>query len=462
MDITALLASPGKATPLSGGDAKPTAPLTDREFSLRLDQAAEQARTIGKNAPPRAPDTATGDAAARPTSPHGKEALVSALAPLPQGIARASATLSPATTSQQWLAAVHGIGSTPQSAEPLRAELADQEELLADALLPLDGELGDLQRLASIRERLDLIDNAGQLSQAVAAMASAAVPGQGQSTATLPASSASAGETLELGGLVANPRSGITPQALVAESGPQQRFDSLASELKAVPPQGAASQALTSPPAQPLAAPSPVAATLHEAGFASRLGQRGDASSTGGMDMSSTAGVHSQSLHQPNATQGATGMPSNTLYTATLSAPVASPQWQQHLGQQLVGLHQRGGQQIDLHLNPAELGPLSVSLKMGEQGAQVHFLSAHAQVRSAVEQAIPQLREALEEQGISLGDTMVGEHAQHQQQDQPAFAGGSPSSGGDSGDGAMTGEIGNAATPAAGSGSLDGRVDLYA
>ena len=41
------------------------------------------------------------------------------------------------------------------------------------------------------------------------------------------------------------------------------------------------------------------------------------------------------------------------------------------------------------------------------------------QVRQVVEQAIPQLREALAEQGISLGETSVGE--QHNSNEQ-AFA----------------------------------------
>ncbi len=103
----------------------------------------------------------------------------------------------------------------------------------------------------------------------------------------------------------------------------------------------------------------------------------------------------------------------SALLQASLSAPVASPVWQQQLGSQLTGLAQRGQQQIELHLNPADLGPLSVSLKVDDHGAQAQFLSAHATVRAAVEQAIPQLREALAEQGISLGETSVGEQQHH-------------------------------------------------
>lgn len=97
----------------------------------------------------------------------------------------------------------------------------------------------------------------------------------------------------------------------------------------------------------------------------------------------------------------------------TLPAPVASAPWQQQLGQQMVGLAQRGDQHMELHLNPRELGPLSVSLKLDDQGAQAHFFSSHATVRGAVEQAIPQLREALAEQGIALGEAMVGEHGRN-------------------------------------------------
>tara|TARA_R110001606_G_scaffold360158_1_gene512841 strand:+ start:6594 stop:7787 length:1194 start_codon:yes stop_codon:yes gene_type:complete len=117
--------------------------------------------------------------------------------------------------------------------------------------------------------------------------------------------------------------------------------------------------------------------------------------------------AHSAPLSAPAA-------PATSL-TATLQAPLASSEWQQQLGQQLVSLSQRGEQRIELHLHPRELGPLSVSLKLDDQGAQAHFFSAHASVRGAVEQAIPQLREAFAEQGIALGEAMVGQHQQQQQ-----------------------------------------------
>jgi len=114
----------------------------------------------------------------------------------------------------------------------------------------------------------------------------------------------------------------------------------------------------------------------------------------------------------PSATPAAPDaqVPGAATAARELAAPMASPQWRQDLGQRVVGLVRQGDGKVSLQLNPAELGPLLVELKLSEQHAHLHFASPHAQVRHAVEQAIPQLREALAEQGISLGEAQVGEH----------------------------------------------------
>ncbi|HDZ47896.1 hypothetical protein LCGC14_0150750 [marine sediment metagenome] len=145
-----------------------------------------------------------------------------------------------------------------------------------------------------------------------------------------------------------------------------------------------------------------------------------------------------------------------------LSAPINSPAWSQQLGQQLVQFSQRGGEQhIQMQLNPAELGPLSISMKFSEQGAQAHFLSASAQVRQVLEQAMPQLREALAEQGISLGETSVGEQRDPNAQ---AFAQSGRQQGTDieDGDSVLMADEASISRLGGDSVSLDGRVDLYA
>ncbi|GGC96283.1 flagellar hook-length control protein FliK [Vreelandella lutescens] len=147
-----------------------------------------------------------------------------------------------------------------------------------------------------------------------------------------------------------------------------------------------------------------------------------------------------------------------TAPTSSIGTPVSHPAWPSQLGQQLVHVAQRGGEQhIQLKLHPAELGPLSISLKMTEHGAQAQFLSAHAQVRQVIEQAIPQLREALAEQGISLGDTSVGEQNASNEQ---TFA---QQNTGTASLGEGNGLEGETEAPVEGVPvALDGRVDLYA
>jgi flagellar hook-length control protein FliK len=147
--------------------------------------------------------------------------------------------------------------------------------------------------------------------------------------------------------------------------------------------------------------------------------------------------------------------------TAVLQAPVGSAPWQNELGQQLIRFSQRGDHQIELHLHPKELGPLQISLHVNDQQvAQAHFFAAHAQVRDAVQQAIPQLREALAGQGIALGEAMVGQQ-QQQHQDFASFGGSSasPSFGGAT-------EVESIAAARPVSGALPrigpGGVDLYA
>lgn len=118
---------------------------------------------------------------------------------------------------------------------------------------------------------------------------------------------------------------------------------------------------------------------------------------------------------------------------ATASLPVAprvgDAEWPQALSQQVVRLTTQGNHTAELQLNPPDLGPLKVVLNISNDQAQAQFLSPHASVRAAVEAALPQLRHAMADSGIQLGQTSVGAdpqfagQPQHGQQ-QPSPQGG--------------------------------------
>ncbi|CNG25951.1 flagellar hook-length control protein FliK [Yersinia kristensenii] len=101
-----------------------------------------------------------------------------------------------------------------------------------------------------------------------------------------------------------------------------------------------------------------------------------------------------------------------------LSAQLGSQEWQQSLGQQVIMFSRNGQQNAELRLNPQELGALQISLKIEDKQAQLHFVSAHSQVRAAIEAAMPNLRTALAESGIQLGQSSVGSEGQWQQAQQ--------------------------------------------
>ncbi|MFT4797422.1 MAG: flagellar hook-length control protein FliK [Candidatus Azotimanducaceae bacterium] len=65
-----------------------------------------------------------------------------------------------------------------------------------------------------------------------------------------------------------------------------------------------------------------------------------------------------------------------------------------------------------IHLNPPELGPIEVKVNVNNDQASVQFMSQSAQVRDALEQSVPRLREMLESAGFSLADSGVSDQGQ--------------------------------------------------
>ena len=96
--------------------------------------------------------------------------------------------------------------------------------------------------------------------------------------------------------------------------------------------------------------------------------------------------------------------------------------------QQLVTMVSQGIQQAEIRLDPPELGHMIVKIQVHGEQTQVQFHVAQTQTRDVVEQAIPRLRELLQEQGMQLADSHVSQGDQGQRRE-----GGFADSGGASG-----------------------------
>jgi len=103
---------------------------------------------------------------------------------------------------------------------------------------------------------------------------------------------------------------------------------------------------------------------------------------------------------------------------AQLQAAPGSEPWQQAIGQQLKVMVQQGVHRAELKLHPEDLGTVQVSLRLQQDQAQLLVLSDHPQVRAALEATLPQLRHALAESGIQLGESSVST-GNFEQQPQP-------------------------------------------
>ena len=93
----------------------------------------------------------------------------------------------------------------------------------------------------------------------------------------------------------------------------------------------------------------------------------------------------------------------------TVNAPLGSSGWSNEFSQKISWMGIQQHQVAELHLNPPNLGPLDVVLKISDNQATALFTSPHGAVRDAVENALPKLREMLADNGITLGNATVSD-----------------------------------------------------
>lgn len=92
-----------------------------------------------------------------------------------------------------------------------------------------------------------------------------------------------------------------------------------------------------------------------------------------------------------------------------ITAPLGSSSWADEFSQKIVWMSTQQNQIAELHLNPPDLGPLNVLLKISDNQLTAQFTSPHSAVRDAVENALPKLRDILADSGIKLGNATVSD-----------------------------------------------------
>jgi len=94
-----------------------------------------------------------------------------------------------------------------------------------------------------------------------------------------------------------------------------------------------------------------------------------------------------------------------------LPTPIDAPDFAAALGVRVSMLAQDGVQRAELHLNPAETGPVSIHIALDGTAARVDFGADVAATRAAIERGLPELASALRDAGFTLAGGGVSQHA---------------------------------------------------
>ena len=111
--------------------------------------------------------------------------------------------------------------------------------------------------------------------------------------------------------------------------------------------------------------------------------------------------------------------------TYVMDTPVESDEWGAVFSKRINFLVKNSVQTAELRLDPPEMGRVNIKIKMSQDGAasiQIH--AQHANVRDAIETAMPRLRELLSESGIGMGNVDVStQFSQRQNENRGDFEG---------------------------------------
>ena len=100
----------------------------------------------------------------------------------------------------------------------------------------------------------------------------------------------------------------------------------------------------------------------------------------------------------------------------SITAHLHDNKWSQQLSDRVLWLARGDVQNAQINITPAHLGPIQISLSLNGEQMTAHFVSASQEVRQALEDALPRLREMLAGAGINLGQANVGSQQQQQAQ----------------------------------------------
>ncbi len=134
-----------------------------------------------------------------------------------------------------------------------------------------------------------------------------------------------------------------------------------------------------------------------------------------------TAGdmVRVASAALPSGSPAAASPAGNPSVAPRINLPINQAGWDQALGNSVIWMVGRQTQAAQLQINPPHLGPIEVRVAIHNDQTSLTFISAHSQVRDALQSAIPGLREMFSSSGLNLVNVDISQHSFSRDSRQP-------------------------------------------
>ncbi|WP_374277817.1 flagellar hook-length control protein FliK [Azonexus sp.] len=334
---------------------------------------------------------------------------------LPPGLARllpdADAASPPGLALGQHLRAAGEVGLSPAGDDPAAADMAAADlasgtaETSSDSAPATETALSVLAALrgkdAPTPQRIDRGTPAEKRQNAdpLNGLADARAAGPGERRTARAADEEP---------IPAAPDPGLMPERWIPDLPPAVTVRSAATNTPAATVAAPLAQALAAPPAE-------------LAGTAG--GSNGESANLAGESPAAFANALA-------ARQSASGSEAPAPAQARIDTPLHDPAWSRGLGDRVVWLARNDQQSAQISITPPQLGPIQITLNLNGDQASAVFASPHAEVRQAIQDALPQLRDMLSAAGINLGQANVGSQlAQQGREFAEQFAAGNRSGG---------------------------------
>ncbi|MFZ6753144.1 flagellar hook-length control protein FliK [Undibacterium sp. Dicai25W] len=141
----------------------------------------------------------------------------------------------------------------------------------------------------------------------------------------------------------------------------------------------------------------------------------------------------------PNIAQIAAN--SGLMHNGQITQAFGSTGWDKAIGQKVLWMVGESIHSAELSLNPPDLGPLQVVLKVSNEHASASFMCAQPEVREALESSLPKLRQMMSDAGIQLSGFSVNTQSSGQGQQGSGYQPSSQHQTTNSRSSAITGEI---------------------